>query len=484
MPRNTNEDEKLLLLSDLVYDTNVLAKVSPQLNGDRYFETPPHSVIEALSFKYYSKYAKAPAENIESLVVDWANRNNRDKGQVDLVEKLTSRIVQTREDYKSNVHIEYSITRALELLKMRRAAVLADKLTDAIAGKNSEQVDELINSYIPVAVNLEEDDDPFSYDFVVNKVLTRSREKPLIKFDGDADKFFGNVFHRKGFVVFEGADKVGKSSFLMDVLWRAWLQRNRVVYYEAGDLGKEYAVARLVSRLCKRPIEPDSARDYKVYYPTALDLETITDKTGQKKIQYTVTRTLLEFPEALSAVKFKQSIKKLKLEKIRSTEQRIRIKDKPTKSLQVEEIRADLLAWKKQTWIPDLIVIDYADILAMPPMKDFRHATDDIWGKLRSLAIEFDCCVVSATQAKATAYGGKKSIGRDTFSEDKRKNAHISAKIGLMQTDDEKKKEIIRINMALRRDAPFDPRRELYCAGCLSMTNPMVRTAYAPNFKR
>ena len=147
MPRNSKEDERLLLLSDLVFNDEVLLRVSPQLNGDVYFPDPPHSVIETLCHKYHKKYGKAPGTNIEHLVVEWANKGVRDKALIDLVERLTGTLIDINKEYESKGHTEYSVNRAMQHLKMRRATVLSEELASAAQAKNTDEIDKLMDIY-------------------------------------------------------------------------------------------------------------------------------------------------------------------------------------------------------------------------------------------------------------------------------------------------------------------------------------------------
>ena len=98
----------------------------------------------------------------------------------------------------------------------------------------------------------------------------------------------------------------------------------------------------------------------------------------------------------------------------------------------------------------DVVVIDYADLLATDSRDDFRHRENLKWSNLRGLAQIFNCLVVTATQSDANSYSAR-TITKKHFSEDKRKLAHVTGMIGLNQTESEERDEEMRLNWVVLR---------------------------------
>jgi hypothetical protein len=149
----------------------------------------------------------------------------------------------------------------------------------------------------------------------------------------------------------------------------------------------------------------------------------------------------------------------------------------PMNSISVNGIKSSLQNWSRLGWVADVCVIDYADILA--PLfggsgVDSRHQVNATWQALRSISQEFHNCVVTATQVNAASYD-KETLDRSNFSEDKRKNAHVTAMIAINQTPDEKAKGQQRLNIIQLREDYFDPTEELLVAGCFAIVNPVMR---------
>lgn len=147
-------------------------------------------------------------------------------------------------------------------------------------------------------------------------------------------------------------------------------------------------------------------------------------------------------------------------------------------TLTVEGMRAILDDWSHEDWIPDVIVIDYADILNMDYGNlEGRDRYDRVWKQLRRLSQERHCLVVTATQAAARAYKAQ-TQGQEHFSEDKRKNAHVTGMIGLNQTVREKERGIMRLNWIELREGFFSPRRCCYVATCPELANMSVKSIF------
>jgi hypothetical protein len=142
----------------------------------------------------------------------------------------------------------------------------------------------------------------------------------------------------------------------------------------------------------------------------------------------------------------------------------------------VADVRASLDEKIKGGWIPDVVVIDYADILAPEAgakLQDFRHQTNETWKALRRLSQDYHVLVVTATQSDAASYEAR-LVTRKNFSEDKRKLSHVTGMVGLNQTEEEKSRGIYRLNWIVLREGVFYEARCVTSAGSLALANPAM----------
>jgi hypothetical protein len=113
--------------------------------------------------------------------------------------------------------------------------------------------------------------------------------------------------------------------------------------------------------------------------------------------------------------------------------------------------------WERSDgFVPDVILIDYVDIMAAESKTEFRHQENEKWLRLRGLSTSRHALVVTATQADAKSYTSD-TLSIANFSEDKRKFAHVTAMYGLNQDRHGREKElgIMRLNQLVVRESEF-----------------------------
>jgi replicative DNA helicase len=94
-------------------------------------------------------------------------------------------------------------------------------------------------------------------------------------------------------------------------------------------------------------------------------------------------------------INFKEEI----YEKIKEIEGKLIIKEYPTKSATPNTIRAHLSRLVKRGIHPDVVIVDYGDLLKpMMARKEKRNELESIYEELRSLSTEFQCPIWTASQ--------------------------------------------------------------------------------------
>jgi hypothetical protein len=147
----------------------------------------------------------------------------------------------------------------------------------------------------------------------------------------------------------------------------------------------------------------------------------------------------------------------------------------PNSTMSVSQIEGQLDIWEaSHNFVPDVIVVDYADILAPEDRRvEFRHQENEKWKALRRLSQSRHCLVITATQADAAAYE-KKLLRQKNFSEDKRKYAHVTGMLGINQTDEEKRRGLMRLNWLMLREGEFTVKRVVTVLQCLAIGRPVL----------
>jgi len=127
------------------------------------------------------------------------------------------------------------------------------------------------------------------------------------------------------------------------------------------------------------------------------------------------------------------------------------------------ELDGTLNLWERQDgFVPDMIVVDYADLMTVQHRMYERHKQNQVWMSLRRISQERHCLLITATQADAASYE-RGLLRLSNFSEDKRKYAHVTAMYGLNQDPKGREKQlgIMRINEMVVREDDFSNARQV-----------------------
>ncbi len=150
----------------------------------------------------------------------------------------------------------------------------------------------------------------------------------------------------------------------------------------------------------------------------------------------------------------------------------------PNGSIGVAGLRSIIQSHERQGWVPDVIVVDYADILAPPyGVVDSRHQIDATWRQLRGLSQDTHSLVVTATQSDAASYDTE-VLSRKNFSEDKRKFAHVTDMVGINATSREMDDGIYRLNHIVIREQKNSERKVVHVAGSLDIGHPALHSTW------
>jgi hypothetical protein len=458
--RIKNEDERRVL-TGMIVDTTVLGRIEPKWT-DQMFKSSWANRVASWCIKYFRGYAEAPKGEIAHLCASWASKSDDQEG-IALVERFLASLSDEYESLAEESNSDY----VLDIACLYFNRVQVEKLADAIQGDvEIGDVDgalERVNSFGKVEMGFGEGIDVFHDKEAIREALADKRD-PLIQYPGDLGEFFGSSFERDGFIAFLGPEKRGKTFWLMDVAYRAMCQRKKTAFFAVGDMTQGQMLRRFLTRLVRRPLFPG-----KVEYPIAIDTSEDTTDVATESRKYKERVTLTEIKEAC---------RRLRIKKIKSKNPYLKMSVHPNSSLSVSGLNSVLESWEKDDWIPDVIVIDYADILDMHYRDlDGRESINETWKQLRRLSQERHCLVVTATQADARSYTTG-TMDMSNFSEDKRKMAHVTGMIGLNQKEDEQDFGVMRLNWVGLREGAYNAKTCVHVATCLEIANPAVRSSF------
>jgi len=448
-----------LIVTAMITNRAVLSVLSDKWESPGPFPDKWSNIIGGWCVKHFLKYGKPPGRAIETIYERWAAK--RSNAEVDIIGTFLQRLSDHYASRKKDVNEDYVIDEAKHVFETAAARQLIDEATaDLEAGEPEKalgRIDKFIAPQIGTGAVISLLDDLKGME----EDLTDPEADILIEYPGAVGKFFGDTFSRGNFVSFAAPEKGSKSFWLLDVVVRGAEQGNKVFYFQAGDMNRKQIRRRFAARYAGRPFKPGILR-----IPTQLDtVGEVLCQFGERK----------KYSKYMTPDRAQRAI--LKAVKQGTKKDRIKLVVMPARSLSVSGIRSMIDAEIRRQWVPDIIVIDYADILANSAgfQGESRDAINDIWTGLRS--ISHGPLVVTATQVKRTSYNSDYITKGDT-ADDKRKLAHVTAMIGIVSKTEEKKQGVCRLNNVVLREGAFAEEDSIFCAGALAVANPCILSSY------
>lgn len=490
----------------LITNTEFLKQLLP-VWSPRYILDDTARMICSWCIDHYTSHGTAPKKEIELIYA--SNLKDLSKGQAEWVEDILNSMSEEFEELEDQNNIDYLAQKALLYFRKRNLLNLAEDIQNDATNGDLEEAELLAGKFLPVRQPDRLCTDPFVDSAAVKRAFQR-RLDPLITFPRALGEFWNHQFVREGLVALLAPEKRGKSFFLMDIAMRALRKGRKVAMFQAGDMSEEEMIRRMgiyltgrsdMEKHCKQKLMPvldcqlnqidecnHPDRECNTGILNEFKLNNLVRKAAtllNTNIDYEPCRNCSNIKGApwYKVVKeqdpltWKAAYKAFKKHRAKYKKGSFRLSTHANETLSVTDIRNLLELWKQENgFVPDVIVIDYADIMcACPDIKrvDFRHQQNRIWQRLRALSQQLKCLVVTATQADARSYQ-QKTLNLTNFSEDKRKLAHVTAMFGLNQTSTEKKAGIMRINELVVRDDSFDVKRCVSILQCLSTGRPVI----------
>jgi hypothetical protein len=458
-------NEASRILTGLIVHDGVLAKVVQRLGGELHpFNQRWLDLIAGWCFNHYRKYGKAPRGAVQSLFEKHAQKN-QDEDVNNLVEKFLSKLSDDYKGLKEEINEDFLVDLASTYFKKVRLEKVADEIKSAVESGDTDEAELKYSSYKPIDFSSTAPEDPFSKAAILETFKKNEESESVVQWPGDMDRFMSRYFKRGGFIAFTGPEKRGKSFWMLETVWLALKQRKKVLYYVFGDMPKHEVYQRLYVRMTRKPWETED-----LLIPKGIRI------TGEEK-KSAECRYKKERRKGLRPKEVWLAKKKL-LRVTASHQVNLKVitcggnmKSASDLEREIEEMST------REGWDADLVVVDYADLLASEAETrrlDVRHQINLTWMILRRIALNRHLCLVTGTQAAATAYEDKWVIRKGDFSEDKRKHAHVTGMLGINQTSNEKKQGIYRLNWVDLRQGRWSETQCCWCAGELAIACPCI----------
>lgn len=440
--------ERTIILCAIT-NTEFLKAIRPAARPEL-FKSPYAQTIWRWCVKYFDEYQQAPNKDIQDIYISHKMEIQDDEEEEILSGFLAS--LSKSEEVIGNV--PHRVNQAMEWLNLRALELIRDELNDALLRKDIQSGQKAIAEY---GIIKQAEATGVSLLSDVERAVDAFQDEGeyLFSFPGAMGAVIG-ACKRSDFISFLGFTKIGKSHWLIESAKMAMLFSLKVLFVTL-EMPMKQIMRRFWLNFLKKP-----KSDRIVRIPHFVEDDSSTDDEPKWVVEYEEKQVNKVNSSDINT--FKDWIKKYKMYFHGGD---CRIAAMPARSVTVNDIMnyVDNLQYY-ENWEPDVIVLDYADLIKSSIKGEVRHQLDDIWANLRRIALERNICVVTASQS------GRGSANADAteenIAEDIRKVAHVTKMIAINATKEEKANGIYRIaQIAERDDNPCF--NQAYVLNCLDL---------------
>jgi hypothetical protein len=448
---------------------------SAHLADPELFPARAAKLVAGWALEHWGQYREPAGVALRAMMEAWAEREQPDETERELTSDLVDLVLDEAEEANA-ANITYLLDEFGRYLNDLKVDRLVEELQSLRAAGRGGDAAQAVQAFRTVAVG-----ESAGYSPALSRAAyRRAWAEPaggIIDWPTGAAWFFNKAMTRDALVGVQAPEKTGKTFVVTDVAYWAVRSHLSVAVFQCGDLSEHQMTKRWAARVSRHPLRDDQC-DGVVQPPVGIKLHA-AGGGDNGKVAEVIRGPAVRFPGPLderTAYKAQKAFNRThKIDKDRPT---LMFSVHPNSSINVKGIDGILQRWRTEmSWTPDVIVIDYADILAPEdPRKDSLVQINDTWKALRRLSQEWHACVVTPTQANAAAYRTKLQR-KDNFSGNKLKNAHVTGMMGLNQTDRERAEGVMRMNWLFVRDAPSLIDDCLWVATCFPLGYALGPTA-------
>jgi hypothetical protein len=414
--------------------------------------------------KYYQTYNLAPGKDIQDIYITH-------KLELDEDEEVIAQFLQSlSEEFDQKItNVEYAITETEEWLGIRADELLRDALNDCIQRKDHRGAKEAIASYIDVK-RVETDSTDVLKDVTSAIDAFTNEDEVLFTLPGALGAVCG-AFKRTDFIAFLAGFKAGKSWWLWEIARQATYNGLRVLFISL-EMPKKQMLRRMWTSLMRRPKQTRVVR-----VPSFVEMDDSSPENPLWGIEYTDKEVEALEPTEGFFAEWRRRYRKY----FRRGDLKLACMPSKTATAEDLDVYLDNMEFYEQ-WVPDVIVVDYADLMASKVKGEERQILNNIWMGLRRIAQQRNCLVATATQSNRG--GLDEDLTMQNIAEDIRKVAHVTKMLAINSKKEEKKNGICRIAQLAERDdeAVFEQAVVLNCysLGAVALDSRYRSEVYSP----
>lgn len=460
------------IITGMIVSKEYMQSVYPLVDLS-YFRNSFTRKIAGWAIEFYECYEEIPFDNIKNIFD--SEKQKLKEAETKLISSLLVEISNKYEREKG-LNVPYLTDETEAYFKKRELEITAGNLRVLLEKGDVRGAEDQISSFRRIQKLTSDWINPLD-DEQIDKTFEQ-KDVDFFRMPGRLGEFLGNM-ERDWLIGISGAFKKGKTWLLQEFEVMGVLSSLRVAHFSL-EMSKKNTKERLYKKLtgghkegeelvfpcfdCAKNQDDSCEMERRVCdepvpeeYDIDNDYQPCTVCRGDKTDSYEIATWF----EIIKVPPFDVNTVGNRLSSWqRNYNDMLRVKVYPRFSANIADIKRDLdLLEQLEGFVPDVILIDYADILK--PEDDNSVGVDKedrTWIALSQLGAERHALVIVPTQVTKSGQDAK-TLGIEHTAKWVGKLAHVDAMLFINQTGEEKKAGIMRIGTMMHRHIEFDQNR-------------------------
>lgn len=436
------------ILGELITSGELLGKIRTIVDPTL-FESPISRVVGQWVLDYYDRMQDAPGKAISDIFIARGSELN------DADRELVHAFLKNCSASWKPTNVKYAEDVASRFFQQRSLDRLSDSLKSKAGSGNIDAAQRLIAEYVKPEVVHSRSISLLNGTKHIQHAF-QNEDEELFALRGGMNRLVGGPLCRGELVAFLAPPKSGKTWWMIDTAIVA-LTRGQKVLFVSLEMTEDQMIRRFWESLsgCSRfggTVEGSAFED-----------------AGNGKYNLVLgerTTTRVDLTD--------EGIQRIQSRYLALNDDNLKFRCYPTGTLTLQKLQSELKVIEVfEHFIPDVIVIDYADIMALPPGKEKRHQLDSLWMGLKGISNERNILVVTASQTGRETVGGKRDADESNIAEAVSKVNHVNRMITINRSKKDKQMCIYRMSCQTMRDGKecFD---QLVVSNCLEIGRPWM----------
>lgn len=336
------------VLTGMIVNTTVLARIASKWQKTGMMPSPHSNIIGQLCVDFYRKHNSAPMKGISALVKKWAEGRD-DESTVEAVTRFVRSLSDDYESTNEDINPSFVIDLAANLFNKTNYRNLIENVTSAVEANQLDKADKFRASFNKVELGVGAGVDIFNDMEAIEYCFAEAGET-LIKYPGALGNFFAGELERDAFIAFQGPEKSGKSYWLIDMAYRAVMQKRKVVFFEVGDMSQRQVTMRFLARAARHPYRSSDGK-----WPVKVNIPNYLSPAANDDTASHVDFTEKIFQEPLTLLQGQRAMQRIVKEKLKTKKKLFQLKVYPTMTVTVAAIKSELAVMALDDWHPDCV---------------------------------------------------------------------------------------------------------------------------------